>query len=74
MIVQTILMDMKFDKTKSKLMDKVVVNTTAARKHMADEERTIRTLKERTQTTTSVLPFYHLHKLVITNAVYFAVL
>ena len=74
MIVQTILMDMEFDKTKSELMDKVVVNTTAAREHVAEVERAIRTLKERARAATSVLPFKCLHKLIVTNAVYFAVL
>jgi hypothetical protein len=74
MIVQTILMDMEFDKTVEPLMGNVVVNTSAAREHIAEIERSIRTIKERCHCVIRVLPFKFLHKLIVTNVIYFAVL
>ena len=41
MIVQTVLMDMEFDKTVDELSDRILVNTSAAREHMAGIERQI---------------------------------
>ena len=72
MIVQTILMDMEFDKTADHLMDSTVVNTSAAKEHVAEIERCIRTVKERCRGIASTLPFNRLHKLIVTNLVYFA--
>ena len=45
MQVQTILMDMEFDRKVNDLMCNVVVNTSAANEHVADIERCIRTVK-----------------------------
>ena len=45
MKVQTILMDMEFDKTRDGLMDNVVVNTSIAKEHVANIEQCIRTVK-----------------------------
>ena len=45
MKVQTILMDMEFDKTRDGLMDNVVVNTSIAKEHVAKIEQCIRTVK-----------------------------
>ena len=74
MIVQTILMDMEFDKTADHLMDSTVVNTSAAKEHVAEIERCICTTKERCRSIASTLPYNRLHKLIVTNLVYFAVL
>ena len=41
MIVQTVLMDMEFDKTVDELSDRTVVNTSAAQEHVAEIERQI---------------------------------
>jgi hypothetical protein len=49
MIVQTILMDMEFDKTAEPLMGDVAVNMSTAREHIAEIERSIRTIKEATK-------------------------
>jgi hypothetical protein len=53
MVVQTILMDMEFDKTVEPLMADVTVNTSAAQEHVAEIERSIRTVKERARCITS---------------------
>ena len=45
MIVQTILMYMEFDSTKYELMGKTMVNTSAAKGHVAENERCIHTVK-----------------------------
>ena len=70
MVVQTVLMDMEFNKT----IDRTVVNTSAARDHVAEIERQIRTAKERCRAIGSTLPFAILPKLIVTNMVYFVVL
>ena len=70
--VQTILMDMEFDKVAPHLEGDVVVNTSAAREHVAEIEREIRTEKERARCVSSTLPFKRLHKLVVINLVQFA--
>ncbi|KAL7525935.1 hypothetical protein ACHAWF_001573 [Thalassiosira exigua] len=51
--VQTILMDMEFDKVTPYLEGDVVVNTSAAHEHVAEIERKIRTKKERTRCVSS---------------------
>ncbi|KAL7552922.1 hypothetical protein ACHAWF_016178 [Thalassiosira exigua] len=70
--VQTILMDLEFDKVRPQLEGDVVVNCAAAREHVSEIERQIRTVKERTRCVTSVLPFRKLHKLIVVNAVAFS--
>jgi hypothetical protein len=67
-------MDMEFDKTAKPLTGNVVVNTSAAREHVAEIERSVRTIKERCRCVINVLPFKFLHKLIVTNVGYFAVL
>ena len=74
MIVQTVLMDMKLDKTVDELYDRTVVNTSAAREHGAEIECQIRTTKERYRAIVSTLPFAILPKLIVTNIAYFVVL
>ncbi|KAL7504781.1 LOW QUALITY PROTEIN: hypothetical protein ACHAXN_004296, partial [Cyclotella atomus] len=56
--VHTCLMDMEFKKL-TDLVDDVVVNATAAREHVGDIEREIRTMRDRSRSTTSELPYSH---------------
>ncbi|KAL7523065.1 hypothetical protein ACHAWF_000348, partial [Thalassiosira exigua] len=51
--VQTILMDLEFDKVRPQLESEVVVNCAAAREHVNEIERQIRTCKERTRCVSS---------------------
>ena len=51
-------MDMEFKKL-TDLVDDVVVNATAAREHVGDIEREIRTMRDRSRSTTSELPYSH---------------
>ena len=53
-MVNVILMDQEFDKVAPD-MDLALVNTTAAREHVAEVEREIRTIKEGTRSTVSTL-------------------
>ena len=69
MVVQTVLMDMEFDKTVDGLSDKTVVNTFAAREHVAETERQIRTTKEHCCAIVSTLPFAILPKVIVSNIV-----
>ena len=55
MVVQTVLMDMEFDKTIDELSDQTVVDTSAAQEHVAEIERQIRTAKERCHALLSAL-------------------
>ena len=48
MIVQTVLMEMDFNKTKDELIENVFLNNSATKENVAEIERTIRTFKERT--------------------------
>ena len=45
--VQTALMDGEFEKLKEKLLDQIVVNTTAKNEHVGEIERQIRSIKDR---------------------------
>ncbi len=54
--VRTILMDGKFEKVKNKL-PLVVCNTTAAKEHVSEAERSIHTIKEHMQGIVGTLPF-----------------
>ena len=57
--VRTILMDGKFKKLKP-LKPSVECITTAAKEHVSEAERTIRTLKERVRGLLNTLPFENL--------------
>ena len=70
MIVQTILMDVEFYCTKYELMGKTVVNTSAAKEHVAEIELCIRTVKEICREVASDFPFNCLHKTIVTNLIY----
>lgn len=54
-IVRVILMDMEFESL-SDVLELVQVNTTAAREHVSDIERDIRTIKDRARCTVAALP------------------
>ena len=72
-VVRTILMDGEFEKIKS-LMPSVECNTTAAKEHVSEVERMIRTVKERTHRLLATLPFSHIPKRMKIEFVYFVIL
>ncbi|KAL7503745.1 hypothetical protein ACHAXN_001495 [Cyclotella atomus] len=57
-IVKLCLMDMEF-KPLEKLSKDIPVNITAAREHVNDIERSIRVIKDRSQSVVSELPYKH---------------
>ena len=61
---------MEFEKVKDEL-GLVDVNTTAAREHVAEIERGIRLLKERSRCVVKSLPFQYLPKQIVIHMVYF---
>jgi hypothetical protein len=71
--VRTILMDGEFEKIKA-LMPSVECNTTAAKEHVSNAERTIQTIKERTRGLLATLPFSHIPRRMKIEFVYFMVL
>ncbi len=71
--VRTILMDGEFEKLKP-LMPSVECNTTAAKEHVSEAERTIRTLKERVRGLLNTLPFENLPRRMKIKFIYFMVL
>ena len=68
-VVNLMLMDQEFEKIKD-VMPLVEVNTTAAREHVPEIERRIRTIKERVRATTSQFPFDPVMFLVLIHTVY----
>ncbi|KAL7538669.1 hypothetical protein ACHAXR_008718 [Thalassiosira sp. AJA248-18] len=71
--VRYVLMDGEFEKVKAELPS-VVVNTTAAKEHVAEAERMIRLLKERCRGIICTLPFTHIPKRMKIEIVYFVTL
>ena len=71
--VRTILMDGEFKKLKP-LLPSVECNPTAAKEHVSEAERTIRTLKERTRGLLATLPFENMPRRMKIKFVYFMVL
>ena len=71
--VRSILMDGEFKKLKP-LMPSVECNTTAAKEHVSEAERTIWTVKERTRGLVTKLPFTHLPRRMKIEFIYFMVL
>ena len=63
------LMDMEFDKIRD-VLPMVEVNTKAAREHVPEIERRIRTIKERVRSFTSYFPFNPVPMLVLVQTVY----
>jgi hypothetical protein len=74
-IVKVIMMDQEFDKVED-ACNMVEINTTAAREHVKEIERFIRTIKERSRALMSDLPYKYkfLPCQVTIHLVYFAVL
>ena len=66
-------MDGEFEKLKP-LMPSVECNTTAAKEHVSEAERTIRTLKERVRGLLNTLPFENLPRRMKIEFIYFMVL
>jgi hypothetical protein len=66
-------MDGEFEKLKP-LMPSVECNTTAAKEHVSEAERTIRTLKERVRGLLNTLPFENLPRQMKIKFIYFMVL
>jgi len=71
--VRTILMDGEFKIIKD-LMPQVECNTTAAKEHVSEAERNIRTIKERTRGIIGTLPFEYIPRRLKMEIIYFAVL
>ena len=63
-------MDMAADKISDSVAGNVVVNTTAAKEHVAKIERLIQTVKERGCCVVSQLPFPCLPRLIVVNIIY----
>jgi hypothetical protein len=72
-VVRTILMDGEFEKIRP-LLPNLECNTTAAKEHVSEAERTIRTIKERTRGLLATLPFSHMPRRMKIEFVYFIVL
>ena len=70
-----ILMDGEFEKIKKhRVAEMAEINCTAKNEHVAEIERKIREVKERTRGTTSGLPFQHLPNIMIKGMVKFELL
>ena len=72
-VVNLMLMDGEFEKIKD-VLPFVEVNTTAAREHVPEIERRIRTIKEPVRATTSKFPFNPVPFLVLIQSVYTIIL
>ena len=70
--VRYVLMDGEFEKVKAELPS-IVCNTTAAKEHVAEAERQIRTVKERSRGIRATLPFSSIPKRVKIELIYFIV-
>ena len=70
-IVQTMMMDMEFEKLVD-LLHNVTINTTAAREHIGEIERKIRVIKERARGTMNTLPYPQMPRLMIIQLMHFA--
>jgi hypothetical protein len=71
--VRTILMDGEFEKVRY-LIPRVECNTMAAKDHVSEAERTIRTIKEWTRGLLATLPFQYIPRRMKIEFVYFMVL
>ncbi len=72
-IIRVIMMDQEFNKVED-ACNMVEINTTAAREHVGEIERFIRTIKERSRALVSDLPYTLLPCQVVIHLIYFAVL
>ena len=66
-------MDGEFEKIKD-LVPKLECNTTAAKEHVSEAERGIRTIKERARGLITTLPFDHIPRRMKIEFIYFCVL
>jgi hypothetical protein len=71
--VRTILMDGEFEKIRG-LLRNVECNTTAAKEHVSEAKRMIRTIKERTRGLLATLPLKHIPWRMKIEFIYFIVL
>jgi hypothetical protein len=71
--VQTMMMDMEFEKLVD-LLPTVAINTTAAQEHVGEIERKIRVIKERARGTINTLPYLQLPRLMIIELMHFCVM
>jgi len=71
--VGTILMDGEFEKIKD-LVPRLECNTTAAKEHVSEAVRGIRTIKERVRGLITTLPFEHIPRRMKIELIYFCVL
>jgi hypothetical protein len=65
-------MDREFEKIKS-LMPSIECNTTAAKEHVSEAERTIQTVKERIRGLLVTLPFSHVPIRMKIEFIYFVI-
>ena len=73
-VVQTMMMDMEFEKLVDLLPD-VTINTTAARKHVGEIERKIQVIKERARgTIMNTLPYLKFPRLMTIELMHFCVI
>jgi hypothetical protein len=72
-VVNLIMMDGKFATLESEF-DIVEINTTAAREHVGEIERSIQTIKKQGQSFSSVLPYTTLPKQLAIHLVYYVVM
>ncbi len=72
-VVQTTMMEMKFDKLKSLFLH-VVLHTTAAREHVGKIEQKIRVIKERARGTINTLPYKKLPRLMVIELLHFCMM
>ena len=72
-IVQTSMMDMKFEKL-GNMLPGITLNTTAAQEHVGEIERKISVKKERARGTISILPYEILSKLMIIELMHFCMM
>ena len=68
--IRYMLMDGEFEKVKAELPS-IVCNTMAAKEHVAEAERQIRTVKERSRGIRATLPFSSIPKKVKIELIYF---
>ena len=70
-IVNCLLMDQEFDKVEPEIDDSIEVNTSGARDHCPEIERSIRTIKERCRSVIAVSPFDYFPDQYVIHLVYF---
>jgi hypothetical protein len=72
-LVGTVLVDGEFEKIKG-LMPRLECNTTTAKEHVSEGERTIWTIKERTRGLIGTLPFDNIPRQTKIEFIYFVIL